>query len=97
MEIEITIEEIIKLMKAFFGEEQKFEKPKLRTKRKVHQAPVAAEQRAPWSQKEKAWLFAQEKPVKDNNYHMDELKKRFGVKRTDKSISSCWRRLHDKN
>ena len=108
MEIEITIEEMIKLMKALVEKEQKFEKPKLRTNLEVHQVLVAEEamdvgivktnaRRAPWSQAEKAWLFAQGKPSKGNNHHSDELKQRFGVKRTDKSISACWRRFHDNN
>jgi len=109
MEIEITIEEIIKLMKALVGkEEQRTPATKQASKEpyKHSGGQVTATlvtgssdttKRSPWSQAERAWLFAQVKPSKGNNHHSDELKRRFGVKRTDKSISACWWRFHNKN
>ena len=115
MEIEITIEEIIKLMKELVGKEEQTPPIKRNewtraialeafeaTSDSQVTAPVVIEsskttKRSPWSQAEKAWLFAQGKPSKGNNHHINELQQRFGVKRTEKSISGVWRRFHDNN
>ena len=112
MEIEITIEEMIKLMKALFGmEEHAPPRKRHRWATEVFEdtddsqvtAPVAKEysgrtgRAKAWTREEKAWLFSQIKPCKGNNYHIKELQQRFGVKRTNKSISACWWRFHHNN
>ena len=108
MEIEITIEEIIKLMKALVGKEEQNKlmganAPEVfeATSDSQVTAPVVTgssktAKREPWTPEAKAWLFAQDKPCAAKD-HVNELQQRFGVKRTDKSISGVWRRLHDTN